>query len=105
MIFEWHWNRYSFQKVSSFPKFFPSKLFLLSSYYILFYCKLLIINTGLLYMTMLRTLLLQATTTVKQRTGQYLPYLIHIDWTATVTPLAHFLKASPFKGFSHTFGS
>lgn len=56
-------------------------------------------------MTILHTLLLQATTTVKQRTGQYLPYLVHIDGTATVTPLAHFLKASPFKGFSHTFGS
>ena len=56
-------------------------------------------------MTILHTLLLQATTTVKQRTGQYLPYFIHINRTATVTPLAHFLKASPFKGFSHTFGS
>src|SRR3712207_7209422 len=41
------------------------------------------------YTTLFRSdirLLHLATTTVKQRTGQYLPDLIHIDGTATVTP-------------------
>ena len=41
MVFEWYLNEILFSKV------FPSKLFHLFSYYILFYCKLLIINITL----------------------------------------------------------
>ncbi len=83
MIFECSLNEILFSKV------FLSKLFHLSSYYMLFCFKLLIINTT------------HSTITVKQRTGQYLPYLIHIDRTVAATFPAHFLKACSFKGFAH----
>ena len=39
--------------------------------------------------------------TAEQRTKQNLPYLIHIDGAATVTPSAYFLKACLPKGFAH----
>ena len=86
-----------------FLKFFHSKLFLLSSYYILFCDKWLIISIELWNIIILLILLHQATTTVKQGAWQNFPNLIHIDRTTTFTPLAYLFKASPFECFAHTF--
>ena len=52
----------------------------------------------------LHTLLHQTTTTVNQWAGMDFPYLIYIDGTTAITPLAYLSKASPFKCLAHTFG-
>ena len=51
----------------------------------------------------LHTLLHQTTTTVNQWAGVDFPYLIYIDGTTALTPLAYLFKASPFECFAHTF--
>ena len=42
-----------------------------------------------------------AAATAEQRTRQYLPYLVHIDGIATVTPSAYLFKTCSSKGFAH----
>ena len=91
--------------IFSFRSFFHPNFFYLSSYYILFQVKLLIINVCLQNGIILPTYymhLLHLTAAITWRgTREYLYYLIYIDGTATISPSAHFLKATPFKGFAH----